>query len=97
MLKKEVYAGLVPMATFDDALYKVTGIEDTGENERYLISTTEHPLIAMFSDKTLKEEELPIKLAGLSAAFRKEAGAWHTLPRCEGLLWGHGNKGHKTI
>ncbi|MDP8012642.1 MAG: serine--tRNA ligase [Nanoarchaeota archaeon] len=75
MLKKEVYAGLVPMATFDDALYKVTGIEDTGENERYLISTTEHPLIAMFSDKTLKEEELPIKLAGLSAAFRKEAGA----------------------
>jgi len=75
MLKKEIYAGLVPMATFDDALYKVTGIEDTGENERYLISTTEHPLIAMFSDKTLKEEELPIKLAGLSAAFRKEAGA----------------------
>ncbi len=75
MLKREVYEGLVHVTTFADALYKVTGLEDTGEEERYLISTTEHPLIAMFANKTIPIEETPIKLAGLSAAFRKEAGS----------------------
>ncbi len=75
MLKKEIYGGIAHLATFQDALYKVTGIEDTGEEERFLISTTEHPMIATFFDKILDEKELPIKLVGLSPAFRREAGS----------------------
>lgn len=75
MIKKDVYSGIAHMATFEDALYKVTGLEDTGEEERFLISTTEHPMIARYADTNLPESELPIKLVGVSPAFRKEAGA----------------------
>ncbi len=75
MLKKDVYSGIAHMATFEDALYKVTGIEDTGEEDRFLISTTEHPMIAMYSDSVIPEDKLPLKFVGISPAFRKEAGA----------------------
>jgi len=41
----------------------------------YLIATSEHPMAAMFMNEVLKEDDLPIKLAGASPCFRKEAGA----------------------
>ena len=75
MIKRDIYGGIAHMATFEDALYKVTGIEEEGEEERFLISTTEHPLIAQYTNSNLDESELPIKLVGVSPAFRKEAGA----------------------
>lgn len=75
LMKEDVYARIAHMTTFEDALYKVSGKEEDSENTRYLISTTEHPLISMYSGESLNEEELPIKLVGESPAFRKEAGA----------------------
>ena len=75
MIKKDVYDGIAHMATFEDALYKVSGVEDTGEEDRFLISTTEHPMIARYADTSISEKDLPIKLVGVSPAFRKEAGA----------------------
>ncbi len=75
MIKRDIYGGIAHMATFEDALYKVTGVEEEGEEERFLISTTEHPMIAQYSNSNIPEEELPIKLVGISPAFRKEAGA----------------------
>ena len=75
LMKEEVYKGIAHMSTFEDALYKVTGKEENEEGVRFLISTTEHPLIAMYSNKTIEESDLPIKLIGESPAFRKEAGA----------------------
>ena len=75
MIKRAIYGGIAHMATFEDALYKVTGVEEEGEEERFLISTTEHPLIAQYTNSLLNESELPIKLVGASPAFRKEAGA----------------------
>ncbi|MGC8533500.1 MAG: serine--tRNA ligase [Candidatus Parvarchaeum sp.] len=75
MIKRDIYSGIAHMATFEDALYKVTGIEEEGEEERFLISTTEHPMIAQYSNEAIPEEELPIKMVGVSPAFRKEAGA----------------------
>jgi seryl-tRNA synthetase len=75
MIRRDIYSGIAHMATFEDALYKVTGVEEEGEEERFLISTTEHPMIAQYSNETIPEEELPIKMVGLSPAFRKEAGA----------------------
>ena len=75
MIKRDIYGGIAHMATFEDALYKVTGVEEEGEEERFLISTTEHPLIAQYTNSLLNESELPIKLVGASPAFRKEAGA----------------------
>ena len=75
MIKREIYGGIAHMATFEDALYKVTGVEEEGEEERFLISTTEHPMIAQYTNSVINEEELPIKMIGFSPAFRKEAGA----------------------
>jgi seryl-tRNA synthetase len=75
LIKEDVYAGIVHMTTFEDALYKVSGREEDAEDTRYLISTTEHPLIGMYMGEVLEESVLPIKLVGESPAFRKEAGA----------------------
>ncbi|HVP26774.1 MAG TPA: serine--tRNA ligase [Candidatus Bathyarchaeia archaeon] len=69
LMRREAYEGVVALSDFEDVLYKV-------ENEDlYLIATSEHPMAAMFMNETLKAEDLPLKLAGLSTNFRKEAGA----------------------
>lgn len=69
LMKHDAYEGVTALADFGDVLYKV-------ENEDlYLIATSEHPLAAMLMNETLKIEELPVKLAGISTCFRKEAGA----------------------
>jgi len=69
MLNKAAYEGVTDMETFEDALYK---IED---EDLFLISTSEHPLCAMYMDELLFPEQLPMKYAGISPCFRKEAGA----------------------
>jgi seryl-tRNA synthetase len=69
LMRREPYEGVTALADFEDVLYKI-------ENEDlYLIATSEHPMAAMFMDEVLREEELPLKLVGISACFRKEAGA----------------------
>jgi seryl-tRNA synthetase len=69
LMKREPYEGVTALSDFGDVLYKI-------ENEDlYLIATSEHPMAAMFMNEVLKEEDLPLKLAGISACFRKEAGA----------------------
>jgi seryl-tRNA synthetase len=44
-------------------------------DELYLIGTSEVPLVSMHCDDTLDAEKLPIKYAGISPCFRREAGA----------------------
>jgi len=69
LMRREPYEGVTALGDFEDVLYKI-------ENEDlYLIATSEHPMAAMFMNEVLKEEDLPLKLAGISACFRKEAGA----------------------
>jgi seryl-tRNA synthetase len=68
LMRREPYEGVTSLGDFADVLYKV-------ENEDlYLIATSEHPMAAMFMSEVLKEDDLPIKLAGASPCFRKEAG-----------------------
>ena len=68
LMKREAYEGVTALGDFEEVLYKV-------ENEDlYLIATSEHPMAAMLMNETLKEQEMPIKLAGISSCFRKEAG-----------------------
>jgi len=60
-----------------------TGFFPGGKNEAYaitadelfLIGTSEVPLVSMHCDDTLEAERLPIKYAGISPCFRREAGA----------------------
>jgi seryl-tRNA synthetase len=69
LMSREAYEGVTSLGDFEDVLYKVEG-----EN-LYLIATSEHPMAAMYMNETLKEADMPIKLAGVSTCFRKEAGA----------------------
>jgi seryl-tRNA synthetase len=69
LMKREAYEGVTALGDFEEVLYKI-------ENEDlYLIATSEHPMAAMLMNETLKEQDMPVKLAGISTCFRKEAGA----------------------
>lgn len=69
LMRREAYEGVTALGDFEEVLYKI-------ENEDlYLIATSEHPMAAMFQSEVLLEQDLPIKLAGTSTCFRKEAGA----------------------
>ena len=44
-------------------------------DELYLVGTSEVPLVSLHCDDTLGESQLPIRYAGISPCFRREAGA----------------------
>jgi len=44
-------------------------------DELFLIGTSEVPLVSMHCDDTIEADRLPIKYAGISPCFRREAGA----------------------
>jgi len=68
-LNRAALEGGVNLSEFEETIYK---IED---EDLYLIATSEHPLVALKKDKVLHEKELPYRICGLSACFRKELGA----------------------
>nr|DAD33614.1 TPA_asm: hypothetical protein HUJ06_012465 [Nelumbo nucifera] len=70
-MKKDIMAKCAQLAQFDEELYKVTGEGD----DKYLIATSEQPLCAYHLDDWIHPSELPIRYAGYSTCFRKEAGS----------------------
>ena len=50
------------------------GTED-GKDPFYLIATSEQPISAMHMDEWITPDQLPMKYAGISTCFRKEAGS----------------------
>lgn len=44
-------------------------------DEKYLIATSEQPIAAFHRNEWLNPVDLPLKYAGLSTCFRKEAGS----------------------
>ncbi|KAJ2077188.1 Cytosolic seryl-tRNA synthetase [Coemansia sp. RSA 988] len=72
-MRREVMAKTAQLSQYDEELYKVTG---EGE-DKYLIATSEQPISAFHMDEWFEKpsEQLPIKYAGYSTCFRKEAGA----------------------
>ena len=69
MLRRKPYEGVTDLADFEDVMYKIDG------EDLYLIATSEHPLAALHMDEVLSEDQLPLRYAGISTCFRKEAGA----------------------
>jgi seryl-tRNA synthetase len=69
MLRYKIISGVIDFVTFQDAIYKIEG------EDLYLIATAEHSLAALHAYEDIPEEELPLKYAGVSPCFRKEAGA----------------------
>jgi len=69
MVNKRSYEGMIGDPTdFAEASYKVEG------EDLYLIPTAEYPLGSMFSDRIFDKRELPVKVCGVSACFRREVG-----------------------
>ncbi len=69
MIRKEPMVGSVILNDFEDVIYK---IED---EDLYMIGTSEHAIAGMHLDEILEGIKLPIRYAGFSSCFRKEAGA----------------------
>ncbi|XP_073305736.1 serine--tRNA ligase isoform X2 [Primulina huaijiensis] len=70
-MRKEIMAKCAQLTQFDEELYKVTGEGD----EKYLIATAEQPLCAYHLDDWIHPSQLPLRYAGYSSCFRKEAGS----------------------
>jgi seryl-tRNA synthetase len=67
MIRRKAMEGVTHFSDFEDVIYKVEG------EDLYLIATAEHPLGAMHMDEVL--DGLPLRYAGISPCFRKEAGS----------------------
>lgn len=73
MMNKDVMAKTAQLSQFDEELYKVID----GDDEKYLIATSEQPISAYHSGEWFEspQEQLPIRYAGYSSCFRREAGS----------------------
>jgi len=69
LIKRKSMEGAIIAEDFEDVIYKIQ------DNDLYLIGTSEHAIAAMHSDEILQGKNLPLRYAGVSPCFRKEAGA----------------------
>ncbi|RMZ09031.1 hypothetical protein D0862_03769 [Hortaea werneckii] len=72
---REAMAKTAQLEQFDEELYKVTEKENDPASDKYLIATSEQPISALHEGEWLNDKDLPIKYAGYSTCFRKEAGS----------------------
>ncbi|GAT69026.1 serine--tRNA ligase [Planomonospora sp. ID91781] len=86
-MQQAVEAGFVPMIT--PVLVKPEAMQGTGfhvahdkeiyrlpDDDLYLVGTSEVPLAAYHADEILDAGELPLRYAGWSSCFRREAGSY---------------------
>jgi len=69
MINRKSMEGAVILDDFEDVIYKVE------DQDLYLIGTSEHAMVSMYSDEILDGNSLPASYAAISPCFRKEAGA----------------------
>ncbi|TXT60227.1 MAG: Serine--tRNA ligase [Promethearchaeota archaeon] len=68
-LRHEIIEAAAELADFEEQLYKIQG------EDLYLIATSEQTLAAFHYDEIIPPKDLPIKYAGISSCFRREAGS----------------------
>lgn len=68
-VKHEVIKAAAELADFEEQLYKIEG------EDLYMIATSEQTLAAYHYNEILEPDDLPIKYAGISSCFRREAGS----------------------
>ena len=69
MLKSAVIQGATDLAAFEDSIYRIK------DEDLNLLATAEHAILGYHYDEILDADDLPLKYLGISACFRKEAGA----------------------
>ncbi|CUR52559.1 Serine--tRNA ligase [Nitrosotalea devaniterrae] len=69
LINKGAMEGAIIAQDFEEVIYKIEG------EDLYLIGTSEHAVASMHSDEIIDGKKLPLRYAGVSTCFRKEAGA----------------------
>ncbi|DAC59761.1 MAG TPA: serine--tRNA ligase [Candidatus Poseidoniaceae archaeon] len=69
MMNRHAYEGVTDLGDFETVMY---GVEP---DKYYMIATSEHPLTAMYMGETIPEEQLPLRVVGVSPCFRREVGS----------------------
>ncbi|WP_420546118.1 serine--tRNA ligase [Nitrosopumilus sp.] len=69
MINKKSMEGAIIADDFQEVIYKVE------DEDLYMIGTSEHAMAAMHQNEIIEGKDLPIRYAGVSPCFRKEAGA----------------------
>ena len=69
LINRKSMEGAIIAEDFKDVIYEIKG------EDLYLIGTSEHAMVAMHSGEIVEGKLLPIRYAGISTCFRKEAGA----------------------
>jgi seryl-tRNA synthetase len=83
LLQRHGFTPVVPpVLVREEALYGTGFLPDTEqqiyrlpEDELYLVGTSEVPLASLHAGEILDEDALPLRYAGFSTCFRREAGA----------------------
>jgi len=68
-LKHEIMKAAAELADFEESLYKIQ------DEDIFMIATSEQTLAAYHYDEILDPDLLPLKYAGVSTCFRREAGS----------------------
>lgn len=69
MINRQSMEGAIIADDFEEVIYKIDN------EDLYMIGTSEHAMAAMRSDEIIEGRDLPLRFAGVSPCFRKEAGA----------------------
>ncbi|MGQ0638394.1 MAG: serine--tRNA ligase [Nitrososphaerota archaeon] len=69
LINRNSMEGAIIAKDFEDVIYKVE------DDDLYLIGTSEHAIVSMHADEIIEGKSLPLRYAGISPCFRKEAGA----------------------
>ena len=82
---KEGFVPVIPPVMLKDEMARGTGYFEAGDRNEayflpddnmYLVGTSEQSLVSMHADETLNEKDLPLRYAGFSTCFRREAGSY---------------------
>jgi seryl-tRNA synthetase len=69
LINRSAMEGAIIAQDFEEVIYKIE------KEDLYLIGTSEHAVVSMHSDEIIDGKKLPLRYAGVSTCFRKEAGA----------------------
>eukprot|EP00419_Tripos_fusus_P022323 CAMPEP_0172716918 /NCGR_PEP_ID=MMETSP1074-20121228/69757_1 /TAXON_ID=2916 /ORGANISM="Ceratium fusus, Strain PA161109" /LENGTH=471 /DNA_ID=CAMNT_0013541731 /DNA_START=108 /DNA_END=1523 /DNA_ORIENTATION=- len=75
MMKKDLMAKTAELEDYHEVLYKVKEDEDQPQLDRYLIATSEQPISAYHRGQNIDRKDFPLRYAGVSSCFRREAGS----------------------
>ncbi len=83
LLEHEGFMPVIPPVLVREEALVATGffptdrsaIYQTADDDLFLVGTSEVPLAAFHQDEIIREEDLPLRYAGISTCFRREAGA----------------------